>query len=73
LHGMRVEEALEECERFISDSLLANFDEVMIYHGIGSGILSKAVGEFLRNHKSIISYDDAPAKLGGFGAKIIRL
>ena len=73
LHGMRVEEALEECEIFISNSLLANFDEVMIYHGIGSGILGKAVGEFLRNHKSIVSFDDAPSKMGGFGAKIVKL
>jgi DNA mismatch repair protein MutS2 len=70
---MRVEEALEECEIFISNSLLANFDEVMIYHGIGSGILGKAVGKFLRNHKSIVSFDDAPSKMGGFGAKIVKL
>jgi DNA mismatch repair protein MutS2 len=73
LHGMRVEEALEKCDRFINNSLLANFEEVIIYHGIGSGVLGRAVGEFLKQHKSVVDFEDAPPKMGGFGAKIVRL
>jgi DNA mismatch repair protein MutS2 len=73
LHGMRREEALEELEKFISDALLQGWDEVLITHGIGTGILARTVTDFLRNHKSIGSFSDAPSKMGGAGSKLVRL
>ncbi|MBD3799529.1 endonuclease MutS2, partial [Sulfuricurvum sp.] len=47
LHGLRAEEACEKMDKFLSDALLQGFDEVLIYHGIGTGKLSYAVKEFL--------------------------
>ncbi len=73
LHGLRSEEAIEELDKFISDALIAGFDEVVVYHGIGTGKLAYAVKQFLQAHKSIKSFEDAPAHQGGFGAKIIKL
>lgn len=73
LHGMRAEEALERLDKFLSDSLLSGFDEVLVYHGIGTGVLSKVVREFLSSHPKVISFEDAPPQMGGFGAKIIKL
>lgn len=73
LHGMRAEEAAERVQDFISDSLLAGFDEVLIYHGIGSGVLSRVVAEILRMHPSVVGFSDAPAHMGGMGAKLVRL
>ena len=73
LHGLTSEEALEELEKFISDALLTGLNEVIIYHGIGSGRLSKVVKEFLKKHPKVINFSDAPAKMGGFGAKIVYL
>jgi DNA mismatch repair protein MutS2 len=73
LHGQRANEACENLDKFISDSLINGFDEILVYHGIGTGKLSYAVREFLDAHPSIISYEDAPAYLGGFGAKVIKL
>lgn len=73
LHGLRSEEAIEELDKFISDALIAGFDEVVVYHGIGTGKLAYAVRQFLQAHKSIKSFEDAPAHQGGFGAKIIKL
>lgn len=73
LHGLRSEEAIEQLDKFISDALISGFDEVMVYHGIGTGKLAYAVKEFLKSHKSIKSFSDAPANMGGFGAKIIKL
>ncbi len=73
LHGMRGEEACEKMDKFLSDALLQGFDEVIIYHGIGTGKLSYAVKEFLKIHPSVKSFTDAPQHLGGFGAKIVRL
>ena len=37
LHGQRAEEAIENLDKFLSDSLIAGFDEVQVYHGIGTG------------------------------------
>ncbi len=73
LHGLRGEEACERTDKFLSDALLQGFDEVIIYHGIGTGKLSYAIKEFLKAHPSVKSFSDAPAHLGGFGAKIVRL
>lgn len=73
LHGLRAEEALERADKFISDCLLAGYDEVLIYHGIGSGILSKVIKDFLSTHPKVVSFSDAPPQMGGFGAKVVKL
>ena len=73
LHGLRADEAIEKLDRFLSDALLAGFDEVLVYHGIGTGKLAHAVRTFLKSHPSVQSYSDAPQHMGGFGATLIRL
>ncbi|MAD42800.1 MAG: endonuclease MutS2 [Arcobacter sp.] len=73
LHGQRSEEAINNLDKFLSDALIAGFDEVLVYHGIGTGKLSYAVKQFLDSHPSVSSYTDAHASQGGFGAKVIKL
>ncbi|WP_455757850.1 endonuclease MutS2 [Sulfurimonas sp.] len=73
LHGMRADEACEVLDKFLSDALINGWDEVIIYHGIGTGKLSYAVKNFLIAHPRVKKFDDAPQHLGGFGAKIVSL
>ena len=73
LHGQRSDEAIDNLDKFLSDSLIAGFDEVLVYHGIGTGKLAYAVKQFLDTHPCVKGYSDAPAASGGFGAKIIKL
>ena len=73
LHGLRADEAIQNLDKFISDSLVAGFDEVRVYHGIGTGKLAYAVKNFLREHPSVKEFFDAPPNQGGFGAKIVKL
>ncbi|MDK9693675.1 MAG: endonuclease MutS2 [Sulfurimonas sp.] len=73
LHGMRAEEATEVLDKFISDALINGWDEVIVYHGIGTGKLSYAVKEFLKAHPRVKKFEDAPQHMGGFGAKIVSL
>jgi len=73
LHGQRVEEAMENLDKFLSDSLLAGFEEVLVYHGIGAGKLAAATKEFLKKHPKVKSFEDAHPSSGGFGAKVIKL
>ncbi|MGB6328829.1 MAG: endonuclease MutS2 [Halarcobacter sp.] len=73
LHGQRSDEAIENLDKFLSDALIAGFDELLVYHGIGTGKLSYAVKKFLDSHPKVQSYTDAHPSQGGFGAKVIRL
>ncbi|MCD8213363.1 MAG: endonuclease MutS2 [Campylobacter sp.] len=72
LHGLRADEAIVKLDKFISDSLVMGFDEVCVYHGIGTGKLAYAVRNFLKDHPSVKDFFDAPPSQGGFGAKIVR-
>lgn len=73
LHGMRADEACDVLDKFINDALINGWDEVIVYHGIGTGKLSFAVKNFLIAHPSVEKFEDAPQHLGGFGAKIVTL
>ena len=73
LHGMRAEEACQTLDKFLSDALINGWDEVIIYHGIGTGKLSYAVKNFLIAHPRVKKFEDAPQHIGGFGAKIVTL
>ncbi|MDD2791496.1 MAG: Smr/MutS family protein, partial [Sulfurimonas sp.] len=73
LHGQRADEAIENLDRFISDCLINGFQEVLVYHGIGTGKLSYAVKKFLDAHPRVTGYSDAMPNQGGFGAKVVRL
>ncbi|APW65560.1 MULTISPECIES: endonuclease MutS2 [Arcobacteraceae] len=73
LHGQRSDEAIANLDKFLSDALIAGFDEVLVYHGIGTGKLSFAVKQFLDSHPRVEGYTDAHPSQGGFGAKVIKL
>jgi DNA mismatch repair protein MutS2 len=73
LHGQRADEAIDNLDKFLSDALIAGFDEVLVYHGIGTGKLSYAVKQFLNSHPKVNGYGDAHPSQGGFGAKVIKL
>jgi DNA mismatch repair protein MutS2 len=73
LHGKRAAEAEEMLDKFISDALLQGWDEVIVYHGIGTGKLAYAVKEFLKKHPKVKKFEDAPLNMGGYGAKLVTL
>lgn len=73
LHGLRADEAIEKLDKFLSDSLINGYDEVLVYHGIGTGKLAYAVKNFLSTYPSLVSYSDAPINMGGYGATLIKL
>lgn len=73
LHGLRSDEAIEKLDKFISDALIAGFDEVLIKHGIGTGKLAYAVKEFLKSHPSVKAFKDGTPSEGGFGSKVVKL
>ena len=73
MHGFRKEEAIEKLDYFLSNALIQGWDEVYVTHGIGQGILAKAVTDFLKKHPRVKAFMDAPPNMGGVGAKIVQL
>ncbi|MEZ4440008.1 MAG: Smr/MutS family protein [Polyangiaceae bacterium] len=66
LRGMRVEEALEEVDRFVDRFLTGGVDDVgYVLHGHGTGALKKAVRDHLALHGHIASQRAATQQEGG--------
>jgi len=64
LLGMYADEAIDTVDKFLSDALVNGLHEVQIIHGTGGGVLSKLVGEYLKNHPKIGKYYRMPGNLG---------
>jgi len=71
--GLRVDEALTKLEYFLNHASLAGHSEVTIIHGIGTGILSKAVREHLSGHPLIKSFRGGEQSEGGGGVTVASL
>ena len=56
LRGVRVEEALDRVDEFLSDAVIANLSLVRIVHGVGTGALRNAVREYLGHHPVVKSF-----------------
>jgi DNA mismatch repair protein MutS2 len=62
LIGMSSDEAIVELDKYLDDAYLAHISPVRVVHGKGSGILRKAVHQYLRRQKHVASY-----RLGEYG------
>ncbi len=62
LIGMTSDEALTTLDKYLDDAYLAHLSPVRVVHGKGSGILRKAVHQYLKKQKHVASY-----RLGEFG------
>ncbi len=73
LIGKRVEEAIDESDVFIDQSLLAGTKAVRIIHGFGTGRLRQALRDYLRKHPGVKSFRPGGEREGGDGATIAIL
>ncbi len=73
MRGWRVEQALEELDRYLNDAVMSGIASVRIVHGKGTGALRAAVREQLAHHPLVQSYTSASPQDGGDGVTIVRL
>jgi DNA mismatch repair protein MutS2 len=73
LHGMTVDVALYELERFLNKSARDTLYTVWIIHGKGEGILRAEVGRHLKGHPLVKSYGLADYYHGGDGVTKVEL
>ncbi|HET7710981.1 MAG TPA: Smr/MutS family protein, partial [Thermoanaerobaculia bacterium] len=73
LIGQRVDDALDESDRFLDRALLEGRQAVRIIHGFGTGALRKAVRDYLRKHPAVKSWRPGGENEGGDGATVVVL
>ncbi|MCU1246151.1 MAG: MutS2 family protein, partial [Acidobacteria bacterium] len=73
LIGQRVDDALEESDKFLDRSLLEGKRAVRIIHGFGTGTLRRALREHLRKHAAVQSWRPGDDNEGGDGATVAIL
>jgi DNA mismatch repair protein MutS2 len=73
LIGQRVDDALDESDKFLDRALLEGKQAVRIIHGFGTGTLRKAVRDHLRKHPAVRSWRPGAENEGGDGATIAVL
>lgn len=73
MRGMRVEEALDEVEKYLDDAVLAGLPHVYLVHGKGTGALRSAVQQLLKEHPRVKSYRLGEQGEGGSGVTVAEL
>ncbi|MBI2872384.1 MAG: endonuclease MutS2 [Chloroflexi bacterium] len=73
LRGLRVQEALEQLDRFLDQALARGRTRVRVVHGRGSGALRQAIWRHLSTHAAARSYAAAEPERGGEGATVVDL
>ena len=71
--GLRVDEAISRLEPFLNHASLAGLTEVTVIHGLGAGILSKAVREHLKGHPLVKEFRAGERSEGGEGVTVAKL
>ena len=71
--GLNTEEAIREIENYMDKVILQGYDTFTIIHGLGSGILRKNIGEYLKNNKYVASYRTGGQNEGGMGATVVEM
>ncbi len=73
IRGKNVEEALPELDIFIDEAVMGHAGILTIVHGKGTGVLRKAVGNYLKHHKAVDSFRLGTYGEGEDGVTIVHL
>ena len=73
LHPFRPNEIVSVVEEYLNECRQAGFSEVRLIHGKGVGVQRSVVRSVLSKHPAVLSYHDAPAEAGGWGATVVVL
>lgn len=73
IRGYNLEDAYIAVDRFLDESFLANFGQVYLIHGKGTGVLRTGLQEYLRRHKHVQSYRIGNYNEGSSGVTVVEL
>jgi DNA mismatch repair protein MutS2 len=73
VRGLEKAEALELVDAFLDRAVLQGFRTVTVIHGIGRGILKRAIYDVLRKDPRVVSVRPGEPAHGGDGVAIVDL
>lgn len=73
LRHQRVEEAIYKLEKYLDDAFVKGFSQVRIIHGKGSGVLSQAVRNLLKEHPLVKNFHFAEYGEGDYGVTVTEM
>lgn len=73
LIGRHVVEAVEELDRFLDQACLADYAQVSVIHGRGTGALMRGLHEHLRGHRLVESFRSGNQAEGGVAVTVVKL
>ena len=73
LHTVTSRDVIPVVEEYLSEVHRLGFPAVRIIHGRGIGVQREAVRKILARTPYVLSFSDAPAEAGGWGATIVTL
>lgn len=73
IRGLERDEALERVDAFLDRAVLQGLKTVVIIHGIGRGILKRAVYDMLRKDPRVMDVHPGEPALGGDGVAVVNL
>jgi DNA mismatch repair protein MutS2 len=73
LRGMTKEEVYATLDKYLDDVLLASLGQIRIIHGKGTGVLRKAVSDYLADHPAIAEHRLGTIAEGGDGVTVAKI
>lgn len=73
VRGETREDALEAVDRFLDRAVLSGVQEVQIIHGVGEGVLLRAIRSLLQTDPRVASSRQGMQGEGGLGVTVVRL
>ncbi len=73
LRGQHVEEAIRSLDDYMDDACLAGLSPLRIVHGKGTGVLRRAIWEWLQSHPQVTAVRLGEDGEGGSGVTVVEL
>jgi dsDNA-specific endonuclease/ATPase MutS2 len=73
LHPFQARDIPSVVEEYLKQCIDAGMLEVRLIHGKGVGVQRNIVRSILEKHPGVVSFNDAPAEAGGWGATVVIL
>ncbi len=73
LHTVAPREVRDVLEAYLEEAHRLGFEHLRIIHGRGIGVQREIVRSVLSKTPFVVSFSDAPAEAGGWGATIVTL
>ena len=72
MRGMRVDEAINRMDDWLNDAALEDVSPLRVIHSKGTGVLRRAIRDYLGGHSLVSSWDPGEGP-GGDGVTVVAL